>query len=328
MNRKKITILTTLILMFSFSLLANGNTQTDENNTELKFRNSALNSYLLAQADETTDGEAEKANPRKLKKAKESFRDGKSPLIASGLSLLLPGAGEIYGESYWRAGIFLGVEIGMWTGYYIYDTDGDDRTEEFHNYANANFDENRYFGGILQFFDPEALEEAGIDYLNTNYISNRSNWENVAHLIEVDSLVYATNGYTDFTHELPATKTQQYYEMIGKYHQYAMGWDDFTGFEDGSTSILTDDAVKNYLSYKSYKQEEIYEDMRYEANLAYEAGQNFLMISVLNHVASAFDAAYVIKSKYRIETKIRVDKKDSSKDIGANNFKVAYIVNF
>lgn len=322
MKRKNIILL--LILTLSFSIFASGNTTS----TKLKSKNSELNNYLLAQnmGDATEDNEKEKTNPRKMKKAKESFRDGKSPLIASGLSLLIPGAGEIYGEDYLRGGIFLGIEVALWSGYYYYDTDGDDKTEAFHKYAGENFSEDRYFLGVTQLFDPAELATAGLGMLDSiGYVSNRSNWEEVANFLEVDSLLYSSEGYTDFGHELPTNKTQQYYEMIGKYHQFAMGWNDFSGWEGGSLTIA---ARQDYLSFTSSKQEDIYEDMRYQANLAYEAGQNFLMVSVLNHVASAFDAAYVIKSKYRIETKIRIDKKDKGEDLGVNNFKLAYIVNF
>ena len=322
MKRKKITLL--LILTLSLSLLANGNINSDN---ELKFRNGELLDFLLAQSNDTgSEGDEEKINPRKLKKEKESFRDGKSPLIASGLSLLIPGAGEFYGEDYLRGGIFLGIEIALWSGYYYYDTDGDDKTDKFHKYADENFDEDRYFLGVTQLFDPELLEIAGLGMLDSiGYVSNRLNWTEVANYLEEDSLLYSADGYTDFGHELPTTRTQQYYEMIGKYHQFAMGWSDFSGWENGSLSMV---AREDYGSFTSSNQEDIYEDMRYQANLAYEAGQNFLMISVLNHVASAFDAAYVIKSKYRIETKIRIDKKDKSEDLGVDNFKLAYIVNF
>ncbi len=331
MNKKSITLLVTLILTLSFSLFANGSSNTDENkDNSIQFRNSELNNFLLAQnTGDDNEGEAdsEKSNPRKLKKVKDSFRDGKSPLIASGLSLLIPGAGEIYGEDYLRAGIFLGIEVSLWSGFYYYNSDGNEKTDEFHEYASNNFLKDNYYGGIVQFMNPTLLEEAGITWWDLDYVSNAANWDSVSHYLEVDSLMYSSTGYKEFTHVLPSTKTQQYYEMIGKYHQFAMGWNDFNGYEDGTTA-LTLDAKERYGDYSSYKQEEIYENMRYEANLAYEAGQNFLMISVLNHVASAFDAAYVIKSKYRIETKIRVNKKERDKEIGLNNFKVSYIVNF
>jgi hypothetical protein len=55
-----------------------------------------------------------------------------------------------------------------------------------------------------------------------------TNW-----LIEIYGIVSDADEYINdkgdsvsFTHHLPATKTQQYYEMIGKYDQFRYGWSD------------------------------------------------------------------------------------------------------
>ena len=62
--------------------------------------------------------------------------------------------------------------------------------------------------------------------------------------------------------------------------------------------------------------------------MAYETGQNWLMVTLLNHVASAFDAAYVIKSKYSIETKLRIENNDKAEVLGLENYKLTYSVNW
>jgi hypothetical protein len=36
------------------------------------------------------------------------------------------------------------------------------------------------------------------------------------------------------SHHLPDTKTEQYYEMIGKYDQFRWGWDDYSDYDKGS----------------------------------------------------------------------------------------------
>jgi hypothetical protein len=50
-----------------------------------------------------------------------------------------------------------------------------------------------------------------------------------AHWSEEDWLDWMLNNpeFGDTTHTLPDTKTQQYYEMIGKYDQFKAGWDDY-----------------------------------------------------------------------------------------------------
>ena len=162
------------------------------------------------------------------------------------------------------------------------------------------------------------------------------------------------DGYTDqFTHNLPETKTQQYYEMVGKYHQFACGWNDFEGYQiiDGvvqmevvthvnaagdSVSAEIPVMLKNDAGAFDYSDDgfnsanhvDTYVDLREEANIAYEVGQNWLMVTLLNHVASAFDASYVIKSKYTIETKLRIENNDKADMLGLENYKLTYSVNW
>ncbi|MFO7810401.1 MAG: hypothetical protein R6V47_03400, partial [Candidatus Delongbacteria bacterium] len=90
---------------------------------------------------------------------------------------------------------------------------------------------------------------------------------------------------------------------------------------------LDNDEVFNY-SENGYNspQVDFYEDLRDKTNKAYEKGQNFLMITLLNHVASAFDASYVIKKNFQIDTGLEIESRDSSKKIGTDNYKITYSV--
>ncbi len=65
-----------------------------------------------------------------------ALENKKSPILAGVLSLLVPGAGEIYSEEYLKAGIFLAIEAAVITTAVIYDNKGDDKTTEFQNYAD------------------------------------------------------------------------------------------------------------------------------------------------------------------------------------------------
>ncbi len=65
-----------------------------------------------------------------------SVQNKKSPMLAGILSLLIPGAGEIYSEEYLKAGIFVALEAAVITTAVIYDNKGDDKTTEFQNYAD------------------------------------------------------------------------------------------------------------------------------------------------------------------------------------------------
>jgi len=96
--------------------------------------------------------------------------------------------------------------------------------------------------------------------------------------------------FGDTTHTLPDTKTQQYYEMIGKYDQFKAGWDDY---EEGGPS-LTDRRDK-------------YMTMRLNSNNEFEKASTCAMLTLANHVFSALDAAWTIRGVNRkVESQIRM----------------------
>ena len=68
----------------------------------------------------------------------------KSPFLGGIMSLVVPGAGEIYAGEYLKAGIFIAIEAAMITTAIIYDKKGDDKTAEFENFANQNWSAERY----------------------------------------------------------------------------------------------------------------------------------------------------------------------------------------
>lgn len=337
--------------------------------------------------------ETEGSTPRVAARKRAEYKEDKSPLVAAGLSLLVPGAGEFYGRDYIRSGIFFGIDVLTVSMWYYYESDGDDKRSEYRDFANRNFDEDVYYSGLLgmtqnmkHWLEEKNSIEAGLEFnaadvWSLEYFKDRNNWQwdesdslAVTDLLELSFGSFnelSTNPYREielfggsaqFTHNLPSTKTQQYYEMIGKYHQFACGWNDFDGYEyekdtegnylldDKGNRILLmdtkyiensageqvaveipvmklDDEVFNY-SENGYNSEKVdfYEDLRNKTNEAYETGQNFLMITLLNHVASAFDASYVIKKNFQIETSLDVEAEDKASMIGKDNFKLTYSV--
>lgn len=104
-------------------------------------------------------------------------------------SLVIPGTGEIYCNSYVKAAIMLGLEATFWTMYSVYNHKGDKKTTEFQNFADQHWHKELF----LQ-------------------------WLSIADTISVPPVEH-----------LPETKDQQYYEMIGKYNWFLTGWDDFNG---------------------------------------------------------------------------------------------------
>ena len=122
----------------------------------------------------------------------------KSPRKALLLSALIPGAGELYAGSKWKAAVFLAAEVYAWTTYSVYHKKGSEKEDEFEAFADAHWSEQEYWEAIAR--------EAGLDPS------------------DIDALrEYERNTYSHSLHE---QKDQQYYEMIGKYNQFNAGWDD------------------------------------------------------------------------------------------------------
>lgn len=206
----------------------------------------------------------------------------KSPFLAGVLSLLIPGAGEIYTGEYLKAGIFVALEAAVVGTAIIYDNKGDRKTNEFQDYADAykNPDHNwsvvRYAEWLNQY------EGANIT-INPN--ENLAPWDRV----NWSELNAAESG----SHKLPPHGEQQYYELIGKYHQYTSGWNDFTG------GANKDQVSPNLL---------LYSKMRGEANDLYSVASTAVVGIYINHFLSALDAVWSsIQHNKDLAVKVRLE---------------------
>lgn len=105
--------------------------------------------------------------------------------------------------------------------------------------------------------------------------------------------------FGDTTHSLPSTKTQQYYEMIGKYNQFKGGWDDYT---EGGPALTPN---RDY-----------YEDIRHKSNQNFIRASYCAMAVLANRLISAFDASWTTKRfNRRIEGNIGMSMRKVREDI-------------
>ncbi len=166
-------------------------------------------------------------------------------------SAIIPGTGELYNRSYLSALAFLGIEVGSWLLYAKYKDRGNELTSEFERYANMHWDEERYWDSI-------ARDSGG---------KCSANDRGCLKDYERDS----------FSHFLPDSKNQTYYENIGKYDQFNAGWDD-----SQSGDARQRDSVKR----------EAYTFMRLEANKQFKNATRATTAVLFNHALSALHAAY------------------------------------
>lgn len=172
----------------------------------------------------------------------------KSPFKAFMLSLAVPGLGEYYLGHKIKAGSFFALDAVLWTGYFIYHGKGSDKEKEFQAYAQDHYLWNTY----VQWWDtvPDSIQEK------------------YSHSLPWDS----TAGQPIYNHE--------YYENIGKYHQFQVGWDDI-----GPNIPPSPDG--GYVSpHRSF-----YLNLRKKSNDYFTTASTIAMVSIANHIISAFDAA-------------------------------------
>lgn len=197
-------------------------------------------------------------------------------------SMVIPGAGQYYAESYWRAALYATLEVTAWTTYFIYNSKGDDKDKQMKTFGDQHWSERKYWSRIY--------DQAKRENLNPPYFPTLQGDDVDPLLIDFNSDIADQLRYLEnelgYSHSLPSSHTQQYYEMIYKYpHQFANGWSD-AGFltpyaPDGSD--LPGTAIH----------------FRYLRNLSdeyYDVATTATMAALINHVISALDAALAARS--------------------------------
>ena len=204
-----------------------------------------------------------------------SIEKSKPPLLAALMSAVIPGAGEIYTGHYLKAAIFLAIEAAAITTGVIYDNKGDDQTAVFEQYARENWDVARYARWTITNLSTLKSSLNADDYsdLFLDEAQTQVNW-GVLNRLEED-----ISGY--YSHRLAPFGEQQYYEMIGKYPQFNPGWAEF-GDDPTTPYYFGDPLVDQFHEYSK---------MRGEANDFYNVASKAVVIVMVNHLASAIDAA-------------------------------------
>lgn len=204
-------------------------------------------------------------------------KEGKKPFLAGVLSLILPGAGEFYSESYIKSGIFLALEAAAITTAIIYDNKGDDQTSIYKNFADENWDVSKYATWLWNNREalgiPNTHGISSIDEVIINSDPALPYWERVdfskLNLLE-----------SRFSHRLPRHGDQQYYEMIGKYPQFNHGWIDQLNDNTPQYNEILTPMFNNYST------------MRGKANDFYNIATKAVVVIYVNHFLSALDAVW------------------------------------
>ena len=229
-------------------------------------------------------------------------------------SAIVPGVGQFYADpNTVTAYIFPVLEFGLWYGYFYYQSEGDDITDQYKEYADQHYRREDQWAAQRSLID-DPLSYDGF-YAPDDYDPN-------------DPEEIGEGGHFRLDHE----DTQHFYEDIGKYDKYIFGWEDWTDiyasidgtfwtnpqwimenneyeqgmwvgnevqYEDsdyylGSESLYDNDRGR-YSGMRQY-----YIDMRREAEDNYAMKRNCTFGLLINHLLATIDAVRVTR-KYNIE---------------------------
>ena len=86
--------------------------------------------------------------------------------VKAGLfSAIIPGTGQFYNKQQTKGLIFLGIDVAIWGSYFIFDSQGDSRSESYREYAGiyagtSGAHEDSYWQAVGRYMDSDAYNEA------------------------------------------------------------------------------------------------------------------------------------------------------------------------
>jgi hypothetical protein len=237
---------------------------TDRSRLALELTGLRFDNGLAALQDrETTFDQDDATDVGDFREGSSKPPGAKSPLKAFALSMLVPGAGQWYNGSKSKAVVFFATDVALWGLQFKWHAEGVDMEEEFEAFNRKYWSRDRYEQQYLLWAYGEIDD----------------------HLITA----------SEVSHHLPDTRTQQYYEMTGKYNQFAWGWVD--AILDGTTLDDYNEGnppprIINDATTPDSPLRVKYETMRSDANNKFEDARRMIMVSILNRVISGFEAYF------------------------------------
>jgi len=232
-------------------------------------------------------------------------RDGGDLLQA----LLVPGLDQAQHGQWLKAACFVAVEAGVLLAAQSLEDRGQELDADFRAFADEHWDYGRYVAW-RQHAGEFALEEGWLDRnIDAQALADASTPAELEALFDAvgDDAFDASAG--EGSHILPGTyvdgygagqngawdhfsesRTQQFYEMIGKYAQFQRGWSGYGAgteweFSANDLSVAQEAwGVNNFCT-----QSRTYMDMRTQSNDKLILADRILGLLVVNHLASFVD---------------------------------------
>lgn len=235
---------------------------------------------------------------------------GRSIPLAFGLSALVPGGGQAYNRQWVKAAVAVALEGALIVSILTARGDGQDATDVYKRYAHQHWSPLQYARWLEDYSDwlpdveraeIDAAVVAGIDFTDPGAWSAAER-QRVRQLFDaihaVERRVYHPETGASFSHKLPYFGEQQYYELIGKYFQFAPGWEDYPEWkhEDAFTDAIDPEQTGPGGTKPNIQGRFLaYDDMSERANNLLRRASRLSAFLMLNHLISSIDAAVFAK---------------------------------
>lgn len=234
--------------------------------------------------------------------------------LAFGLSAVLPGAGQAYNRQWTKAVVAIGLEAAVFAGWTLTRRKGLEGEDDYRAFAHMDWSPARYSAWLNDYVSylgqefghsvtaPPAQVPQGIDFSRPEAWTAQERSAVNAFFRQIQSIerqVFHPETRATFSHQLPGFGEQQYYELIGKYFQFAPGWDDYPMWitEDGMFTDAIDPEKSGPNKTKPNVSPTFYRYAREHAAAEdlLRTASRLSALFVVNHLIAGIDAAVTAK---------------------------------
>ena len=247
---------------------------------------------------------------------------GRSVPLAFGLSALVPGAGQAYNRHWIKAAVAVALEGGVLFARTSWRSRGHRSRDEYRHTAHQYWSPVQYALWLNDYRDylntipgGTAVTAGPVEITGMLFamdLTRPGNWT-IAEQLAVQQMIAAIQRLEThlwhpetgarFSHVLPLFGEQQYYELVGKYYQFAPGWSDYRFLlRDGLPTWVDADGnfiasidpettgpggSKPHVSARFYA----YGEIHAKANDYLRRASRVTVVLFANHFLAALDAA-------------------------------------
>ena len=248
---------------------------------------------------------------------------------AFAMSALVPGLGQAYNKQWGKAIAAFALEAAVITGAIVWNNQGTGLEQDYQQYAHAFWDPGKYANWLNDYSTyiqtnfnasvatPEIVIPNAIDFRNPEGWNNMEWAEVLSFFSQIQSMereMFHIETLAAFSHTLPDFSEQQYYELVGKYYQFAPGWEDYPAWraENGEFTAAIDPSMTGPDDTRPNVSPRFFQYARdhAHANDVLRRASRVTTLLIATHFVSAIEAA--------VSAKMHNDRIVPSLEIGSN----------